>query len=269
MSESLAPPAESGPELVITDDGHVRILRLNRPHRRNALSASLIRALADAALEADEDPDVRVIVLTGTGDGAFCAGADLKDMGENDRQGGRYRPPMARFERQVFEVVMDLKKPTIAALNGSAVAGGFELALACDLRVAHAQVQLGLPETKIGMGANFGSVVLPRVIPRAIALELLYTGEYIDAARGLTLGLLNRLVPADEVMPQAMRLASSIAANAPISVRRVKAMALKGAELPVTAALRLDPGANPYLSEDRKEGIRARLEKRAPVWSNR
>ncbi len=269
MTETLAPPAAPADELVIVDEGHVRILRLNRPHRRNALSAALIRALADAVLEADEDPGVRSIVLTGTGEGAFCAGADLKDMGENDRQGGRYRPPMARFERQIFEVVMDLKKPTIAALNGSAVAGGFELALACDLRVAHAGVQLGLPEAKIGMGANFGSVVLPRVIPRAIALEMLYTGEYIDAGRGQALGLINRLVAADQVMPQALRLAASIAANAPISVRRVKAMALKGMEMPVAAALRMDPGANPYLSEDRKEGVRARLEKRAPVWSNR
>ena len=267
MSETIASPNEA--ELVIADEGYVRVLRLNRPERRNALSASLTRALAEAALDADEDPNVRVIVFTGTGEAAFCAGADLKDMGENDRRGGRYRPPMSRFERQVFEVVLDLKKPTIAALNGSAVAGGFELALACDLRVAHARVQLGLPETKIGMGANFGSVVLPRVIPRAVALELLYTGEYIDAERGLALGLLNRLVAAEEVLPVALGLATSIAANAPISVRRVKAMALKGLEMPVTAALRMDPGTNPYLSEDRKEGIRARLEKRAPVWSNR
>ncbi|RZJ05758.1 MAG: enoyl-CoA hydratase/isomerase family protein [Rubrivivax sp.] len=255
--------------MLISDEGHVRVLRLNRPARRNALSASLVRALAEAALDADEDPEVRVLVLTGTGQDAFCAGADLKDMGANDQRGGRYRPPMSRFERQVFEVVMDLKKPTIAALNGSAVAGGFELALACDLRIGHRDVKLGLPETKIGMGANFGSVVLPRVIPRAIALELLYTGEYIDAERGLALGLLNRMVEPSQVLPESLRLASAIAANAPISVRRVKAMALKGMELPIAAALRMDPGANPYLSEDRKEGIRARLDKRAPVWSNR
>ncbi len=267
MHASDSPQAPS--ELLISDRGHVRVLQLNRPERRNALSVGLTRALAEAALEADEDPEVRVIVLTGSGDGAFCAGADLKDMRANDQRGAHYRPPMARFERQVFEVVMDLKKPTIAALNGSAVAGGFELALACDLRVAHGEVKLGLPETKIGMGANFGSVVLPRVVPRAIALEMLYTGEYITAERGLALGLLNRLVASQEVLPEALRLAEAIAANAPISVRRVKAMALKGMELPIAAALRMDPGANPYLSEDRKEGIRARLEKRAPVWSNR
>jgi enoyl-CoA hydratase len=261
--------AQAGPELIVRDEGHVRILQLNRPERRNALSASLIRTLAEAALDADEDPDVRVLLLTGTGDAAFCAGADLKDMRAGDDAGKRYRPPMQRFERQVFEVILDLRKPTIAALNGSAVAGGFELALACDLRVAHRDTQLGLPETKIGMGANFGSVLLPRVIPRAIALELLFTGEYIDGQRAMELGLLNRLVERTQVLPEAMRLAQAIAGNAPVSVRRVKAMALRMIEMPVTSALRMDPGLNPYLSEDRKEGIRARLEKRPPVWTGR
>lgn len=256
-------------ELQVRDEGHVRILQLHRPERRNALSASLIRTLAEAALDADEDPGVRVVLLTGSGDAAFCSGADLKDMRSGDDAGKRYRPPMQRFERQVFEVILDLKKPTVAALNGSAVAGGFELALACDLRVAHKDVQLGLPETKIGMGANFGSVLLPRLIPRAIALELLFTGDYIDGERAQALGLLNRLVAREQVVPEALKLAAAIAANAPISVRRVKAMALRMAELPVTSALRMDPGLNPYLSEDRKEGIRARLEKRPPVWSGR
>ena len=256
-------------ELLVRDEGHVRVLQLHRPERRNALSASLIRSLAEAALDADEDPEVRVILLTGTGDAAFCAGADLKDMRSGDDAGKPYRPPMQRFERQVFEVVLDLKKPTIAALNGSAVAGGFELALACDLRVAHPDVKLGLPETKIGMGANFGSVLLPRLIPRALALEFLMTGEYFDAMRAKELGLLNRLVEREQVMPQAMQLAQQIAGNAPVSVRRVKAMALRVAEMPVTSALRMDPGQNPYLTEDRKEGIRARLEKRAPVWAGR
>lgn len=261
--------SEQVEELVIRDEGNVRVLQLNRPERRNALSMTLIRALAEACLDADEDPAVRVIVLTGAGDAAFCAGADLKDMRAGDEAGRRYRPPMQRFERQVFEVVLDVRKPTIAALNGSAVAGGFELALACDMRLGHAGIEMGLPETKIGMGANFGSVVLPRVIPRAIALELLYTGEYINGQRALEVGLLNRLVPQAEVMPAAMKLAQAIAANAPLSVRRVKAMAVRFSEMPVNAALRMDPGVNPYLSEDRKEGIRARVEKRAPVWQGK
>ena len=262
------PMATAEPELVVTTDGHVRLLRLNRPDRRNAMTRSLMAAISAAVLDADEDPDVRVIVLTGTGDAAFCAGADLKEMSGNDASGTRYRAPMSRVDRSVFEVVLEAKKPTIAALNGSAVAGGFELSLACDLRISHAAAQFGLPETKIGMGANFGSVLLPRRIAPGLALEILYTGDYIDAAEAYRLGLLNRVVGRDEVLPHCLALAHKIAANAPISVRRVKAVALRGMDMPVAMALRQDPGMNPYLSEDRKEGIRARLEKRKPVWRN-
>jgi enoyl-CoA hydratase len=119
------------------------------------------------------------------------------------------------------------------------------------------------------MGANFGSVILPRRIAPGFALEMLFTGDYIDAAEAYRLGLLNHVVERHLVLPHSLTLARRIADNAPISVRRVKAVALRGLDLPVSAALRQDPGANPYLSEDRKEGIRARLEKRKPVWRNR
>lgn len=256
-------------ELLAHTQAHVRVLTLNRPERRNALSRSLIAALASAVLDADADDDVRAIVLTGTGGTAFCSGADLKEIRGNDDRGVEFRSPMHRVERSIFEIVLESKKPTIAALNGSAVAGGFELALACDLRIAHADAQFGLPETRIGMGANFGSVLLPRRIAPGLALEMLYTGDYIDAAQAYRLGLLNHVVGRDEVLARSLALAGRIAGNAPISVRRVKAVALRGLDLPVATALRQDPGQNPYLSEDRKEGIRARLEKRPPVWKNR
>jgi len=257
------------PELLIAQEGFVRTLQLNRPERRNALSEALKAALISELLRADEDESVRVLVLTGSGVSAFCSGADLKDMREGDQQGKTFRSPMSRVERNLFEVAMEFKKPLIAALNGSAVAGGFELALACDLRISHPQAQFGLPETKIGMGANFGSVMLPRLIPPAIALQMLMTGEYIDAQEALRLGLLNKMVAPTEVLGEALSLAQNIAQNAPISVRRVKAVAMKGLSMPVSEALRQDPGLNPYLSEDRQEGIRARLEKRKPVWKNR
>jgi enoyl-CoA hydratase len=265
--ESAAPAAE--PELLIVSEGHVRILTLNRPERRNALSRSLYLALSEALIEADETDEVRVVVIAGAGEHAFCAGADLKDMRQNDDAGKKFKSPMARVDRTVFEIAAEMKKPTIAALNGSAVAGGFELALACDLRIAHPQAEFGLPEAKIGMGANFGSVALARRMPLAFALELLYTGDYISAPRAHELGLLNRLVAREQVLPESLALAQRIARNAPLSVRRMKAMALKGMELPLATALRLDIGPNPYLSEDRQEGIRARLEKRDPVWRGR
>lgn len=257
---------ESG--LVVEDRGHLRLLTLDRPGRRNALSSELQADLVEALLDTAEGGQVRAIVLTGNGP-AFCAGFDLKEIREQDQRGERFRPPMNRPTRSLFEVVTETPVPIVAALNGPAVAGGFELALACDLRVASPDVQLGLPEAKIGMGANFGSVVLPKRIPMGIAMELLLTGEYVTAEDAARWGLFNRLVAREEVLPTAIALAEQIAANAPISVRRMKETAVKGLELPLWQALRLDVGPNPYLSEDRKEGIAARLEKRPPRWQGR
>lgn len=269
INSAISQDSNTRGELLISQDGFVRTLQLNRPDRRNALSERLKAALISEILSADEDDAVRALILTGTGEQAFCAGADLKDMREGDQEGRKFRSPMSRVERNLFEVALEFKKPLIAALNGSAVAGGFELALACDLRVSHPKAQFGLPETKIGMGANFGSVVLPRLIPPAKALEMLMTGQYIEADEALRLGLLNKVVEPSSVLGVSMTLAQQIAQNAPISVRRVKAVAMKGLSMPISEALRQDPGLNPYLSEDRQEGIQARLEKRAPVWKNR
>jgi len=260
---------QSNQELLIATEGYVRILTLNRPERRNAISNSLRDALSEALLSADEDDTIRVVVLTGTGTQAFCAGVDIKDMREGDDAKKTFRPPMGHVQRTVFEVCLEMKKPTVAALNGSAVAGGFELALACDMRITHPTAQFGLPEAKIGMGANFASVLLPRRMSPTMAVELLLTGDYISADDALRFGLLNRVVPSERVLPESLALAQKIADNAPLSVRRMKAMVSRGLDLPVAAALRLEPGPSPYLSEDRKEGIRARLEKRKPVWQGR
>jgi enoyl-CoA hydratase len=256
---------ESG--LVVEQRGHVRVLTLDRPERRNALSSAVQADLVEELLRSVED-GVRAIVLTGNGP-AFCAGFDLKEIRELDQRGERFRPPMNRPARALFEVVTETPVPIVAALNGAAVAGGFELALACDLRVAARGIPLGLPEAKIGMGANFGSVVLPKRIPVGIALEMLLTGEYVTSEDAERWGLINRLVDADDVLPTALGLAERIATNAPISVRRMKETAVKGLELPLWQALRLDVGPNPYLSEDRREGIAAYLEKRPPNWTGR
>ena len=258
--------SESG--LIVETHGHVRVLTLDRPERRNALSSALQADLVEELLACAEDGEVRAVVLTGNGP-AFCAGFDLKEIREADQQGQHFRPPMSRPTRSLFEVVTETPVPIVAALNGAAVAGGFELALACDLRVAAPGVKLGLPEAAIGMGANFGSVVLPKRIPMGIAMEMLLTGEYVTSEDAERWGLINRLVEPDDVLPTAMRLAERIAANAPISVRRMKETAVKGLELPLWQALRLDVGPNPYLSEDRVEGIAAYLEKRPPNWTGR
>ncbi len=149
------------------------------------------------------------------------------------------------------------------------MAGGCEVALACDLRIAADHAVIGMPEAKRGMGANFATVVLPRLLPRAIALQMLYTGEPLSAEEALRWGLYNAVVPAAELPDAGEALVRAIVANAPLSLRRYKEMATKGWELSVHGALRLNAGPNPYLSEDREEGVRAFLERRAPQWRGR
>jgi enoyl-CoA hydratase len=247
---------------------HVARVTINRPERSNAISRAAQEHLIELFDEAANDPDVRVVVVTGAGERAFCAGADLKELDELARSDRPVATPMTGSHRNLFEAVLETYKPTIAALNGPAVAGGCELALACDLRVAAEHAYLGLPEAKRGMGANFASVLLPRLLPRAVALEMLYTGNPIDARTALAWGLYNRVV-ADDVLVAADYLARTIAANAPLTVRRYKEMAVKGWELSVPAALRLNVGPDPYASRDREEGVRAYLERRPPHWEGR
>jgi enoyl-CoA hydratase/carnithine racemase len=241
-------------------------LRIDRPERRNALAEETVRQLTDAFLRAGEDPEVWAVVVTGTGDRAFCAGADLKELDERERAGQAIHVPMTGLSRNLFEVVLETYKPTIAAVNGAALAGGCELMLACDVRVAVSGVPIGLPEAKRGMGANFGSIVLPRLIPRALAMELLYTAKSITAEEAQRLGLVNRVVAREAFDAEVQRLVDEIVANAPLTLRRYKEMATKSWGLPLPSALRLNVGPNPYLSADRAEGVRAFVEKRPPKW---
>lgn len=255
---------ESGLSVKVSD--RVARVTLDRPERLNAISRGLMSDLVEAFDTFSYDDDVWAVLVSGAGERAFSAGIDLKELNEEDQSQRLATMPMGGPQRNMFETILECQKPVVAALNGIAVGAGCEIALACDVRLAAEHALIGLPEAKRGMGANFGCQMLPRLVPRGVAYEMLYTGEPITAAEAHHWGLVNRLVTAGSLGDEAENLCASIVANAPLTVRRYKAMIGKGGELPLAAALRLNAGPNPYTSQDRAEGVAAFVEKRAPRW---
>jgi enoyl-CoA hydratase/carnithine racemase len=246
---------------------HLLVVKLNRPQARNAVNAALAQALERAVLDAEADDEVRAVILTSTTDEVFCAGADLKDVAAGGHA-GMYTEAggFAGF------VTAPRKKPWIAAVRGKALGGGLELCLACDMVVAGQDSSFGVPEVRRGVFAAAGGVIrLPRVIPRAVAYQMIVTGDPIPAARAYEVGLVNSIVPSSEVLSEATRLAAAIELGAPFAVRESLAIARLAHEEPEAKLWERcrDLGQRLLETQDFQEGPRAFAERRAPVWTGR
>lgn len=243
------------------------ILTINRPAVRNALDDATWREIARALRELDGEEDVRAVVITGAGEKAFAAGADVRALSQ--------RTMVEALEPGIQGVVTEVagfSKPLIAAINGYALGGGLELALACDLRVASENARFGLPELNVGiMPGGGGTQRLPRLIGAARAKELIFTGDLIDAAEAYRIGLVNRVVPPEQLLPATEDLVQKIIAKPPLALRLVKQVINQGLATDLAAGLAAEKLAQAYLygTEDRREGMDAFLQKRAPQWKGK
>jgi len=248
---------------------NVALVTINRPERMNALGTEVRNGLVEAFLKIRHEPSIKAAVITGAGNKAFSAGADLKEHHEIfQKKPYRVGPDYGALDEPPHssQIVIETYKPVIAAVNGYALAGGCELALACDIRMASENASFGLPEAKRGRGANFATVMLQYLMPRGIAMEMLFTGEPITAQDALRYGLVNRVVPQADLLPTTLRLAEKIAESAPISLRRIKELSVKSMGLPLLFALKMAPGPSPYETQDAREGAEAFTEKRSATY---
>lgn len=253
---------------------HVALVTINRPEARNAVSPEVAVRLAEAWERVRDDDAVRVAVVTGAGDRAFCAGADLARLiplisgarkAEDEWDHALARDPGISDRALLRE--FDTVKPVIAAVNGFAIAGGMEMLQATDIRVAAEDARFGLQEVKWGLFPISGSTVrLPRQIPYGAAMEILLTGDLIDARRAYEVGLVNRVVPKEKVLESALGIADKIVGNGPIAVREIRRSARSNLGLPEKQALRqeLEIGRPVFATRDAREGPRAFVEKRKP-----
>jgi enoyl-CoA hydratase len=255
--------------LLVEREGAVAVVTINRPKVLNALNTATITELERAMLDLRADDSVKAIVLTGAGEKSFVAGADINELSVlSPAEGQRH----GRRGQAVFDLVENLGKPVIAAINGFALGGGCELAMACTLRLAADGARLGQPEINLGIIPGYaGSQRLPRLVGKGRALEILLTGDMVTAARAYEMGLVNRVVPAAELMPEARKLAATLAAKAPIATRYILEAVNHGMEMPLADAQFLEGSLFGLVAstEDMKEGTKAFLDKRQASWRGR
>ncbi|CAN5677992.1 enoyl-CoA hydratase-related protein [soil metagenome] len=254
--------------LLVDRVGAVAVITINRPDKRNALSATVRSELLEVMAELSADDGIRVLVLTGSGEKAFVAGADIGEFSS--------RSPLEQREAmrspRIFEAIAECPKPVIAMINGFALGGGCELALACDLRIASDTAKLGQPEINLGIiPGGGGTQRLPRVVGAGQAMRLILTGELIDATESLRIGLVDLVVPAAELREKVLEIATRMAERSPLALAMAKAAVRAAAEMPLAAGLNYEKElfTTCFASDDRTEGVSAFLEKRAPVFRGR
>jgi enoyl-CoA hydratase len=265
------------PHLLVEKRDGVLILTMNRPEARNSLSPQMLVRLAEAWREFRESKDCHVAILTGAGDEDFCAGGDLKltmPLVTGARQPeGEWDHRLLADGTAFTDAILrgfELYKPVIAAVNGKALGGGTEMTNACDLRVASERAVFGTPEAKVGLLPGGGSISrLPRQIPYAKAMEMLLVGGTFSAQEALEMGLLNYVVPHDQLLPKALELAEKLAANGPLALRKIKEAVVRSIGLPLDRALEIENEVSAAVlsSRDAREGPRAFAEKRRPRFT--
>jgi E-phenylitaconyl-CoA hydratase len=245
----------------------VATVTLDRPEKMNAMDAEMYEQISARLKEIDRDDSISVAIITGAGDRAFTAGADLVGLHGAAASGVGWAP--TRAER--FDLGLEVSKPMIAAVNGYCLAGGLELALACDIRIASDSAQFGTPEVKWNLLHGFGAQLLPQIVGYSNAMYLLLTGRFIDAHEAHRIGLVQEVVAPNRLMPRARELAEEICANAPMAVRMTKELAQRSRDLSLADGVRLYQALNRIVesSEDLEEGTRAFAEKRRPDFKNR
>jgi len=255
--------------LIVQRESRVARLTVQRPHRLNALDSSTLDEIRHAVLELQQDDSIRCVIITGAGDKAFVAGADINEIASDTPDGARRR---ALHGQHVFDLIEQLGKPVIAAVNGFALGGGCELAMACTLRIAADTARFGQPEINLGLIPGFaGTQRLARLVGKTKAMELILTGRNIGAREAEAAGLVSRVVPSEATVPAALELAGQIAAMPPVAVLAAKAAVNRAEELPLEAGLEFERRSFYLLfdSEDQAEGMAAFAEKRPPRWKGR
>lgn len=255
--------------VILEKEGKVAVVTLNRPKALNALNSETLKELDYIVTELENDDEIYAVVLTGAGDKAFVAGADITEMKDLNTMEGR---KFSILGNKVFRRLENLEKPVIAAISGFALGGGCELAMACDIRLASDKAKFGQPEVGLGITPGFGGTQrLARLVGTGMAKELIYTGKIVKADEALRIGLINRIVEGEKLMEEAKAMAQTIAANAPIAVKLSKVAINRGIQCDLDTALMYEAEAfgECFSTADQKEGMTAFVEKRDKSFQNK